>query len=310
MQQTPAPAWLPPGPIGGILCMLVGMVLLILSDAITKWLLTWYPVPEIISLRALIVIVILALWYRGRKKLRFISVYRHGMRGVFACMSSYLFVYGLGYLPLVDASAAAFAGPLFLTALAGPVLAEQVGWRRWCAVIVGFISVLIMLRPFGEGIQWAILLPVSAALCGALRDLITRRISQWESAESILFSSNIILFIVGLATLNSGWTLPMGWHLFLVVLSGLLLGAAHYLHILAFRLTEASALSPFRYSSIIWSILVGYLLWGHLPDIWMICGGSGIVFSGLYILHRERHSLVYRGTNSKVTHTRPARRPE
>lgn len=288
--------WLPSGPMAGIACMLSGLVFLILSDASAKWLLTWYPVAEIISLRALVVIVLLILWHGKRNSLRIIHWQHHLLRAVFASLSGFLFVYGLGYLPLADASAAAFAGPLFLTALAGPLISERVGWRRWSAVIAGFLGVLVMLRPFSGGIQWAILLPVSAALCGALRDLITRRISQWESPVSILLSTNLLLFVAGLAVAPGSWRLPAAEHVALIVASGLLLGSAHYLHIQAFRLTEASALAPFRYTSIIWSVLVGYLIWGQLPDIWIIAGGGGIIFSGLYILHRERRRKRTRTT--------------
>ncbi len=288
MNQTHAPRWLPAGSNGGILCMLVGLVFLLLSDACAKWLLTWYPVPEVISLRALVVVSCLLIFHSNRSKLKFSNLKRHGPRAVFACFSTFLFVFSLAYIPLADASAAAFAGPLFLTALAGPMLAERVGWRRWTAVSIGFVGVLVMLRPFNEGIQWAILLAVGAAFSGAVRDLITRHISQSENPESILLSSNLMLFAVGIIIIPNVWLIPEIEHWIIILVSGVFMGIAHYLHIQAFRMTEASILAPFRYTSIIWSVLIGYAVWGELPDLWIVAGGSGIILSGLYIMHRER----------------------
>ena len=99
----------------------------------------------------------------------------------------FLFLTGVSYLPLADAIAITFAGPLFMTALAGPMLGEQVKWRRWAAVGVGFIGVMIMIRPGSSALQWAAVFPLLASLAGALRDITTRRISAYETSLSIFF---------------------------------------------------------------------------------------------------------------------------
>ena len=106
--------------------------------------------------------------------------------------------------------------------------------------------------------------------------------------KSILLSSNIASFTVGVIIIPNAWLLPKIEHLLIIVISGVFMGIAHYLHIQAFRITEASILAPFRYTAIIWSVLIGYVVWGELPDLWIVAGGSGIVLSGLYIMHRER----------------------
>ena len=120
--------------------------------------------------------------------------------------SGFLFLTGVSYLPLADAIAITFAGPLFMTALAGPMLGEQIRWRRWAAVGVGFIGVMVMIRPGSSALQWAAIFPLLASLAGALRDITTRRISAYETSLSIFFFSTISIILFGLFTLPFGWT--------------------------------------------------------------------------------------------------------
>jgi len=274
-------------PLAGILYMVGGMVLLVLSDASAKWLTQGYPVTQVVALRGIVIVSLLAAIGLHNRSLRVVSARGHFFRAVFATASSYLFIFGLAYLPLADASAAAFAGPLFLTALAGPALGEKVGWRRWSAVLLGFAGVLVMLRPGGEGLNLAILLPVAAACCGALRDLVTRHISGGDNATSILLTTNVMIVLSGLAFYPE-WVMPDAAGLALLFLSGLLIGAAHYMHIECFRLAEAATIAPFRYTSIVWGVLFGYLFFDQLPGPWVIGGGALVIGSGLYIMQRER----------------------
>jgi drug/metabolite transporter (DMT)-like permease len=273
-------------PLAGILYMVGGMVLLVLSDASAKWLTAHYPVTQIVVLRGLVIVGLLLLVGLRTGAVRVVSVRGHLLRGVFATASGYLFIFGLAHLPLADASAAAFAGPLFLTALAGPVLGERVGWRRWSAVLLGFAGVLVMLQPTGEGLNWAILLPVAAACCGALRDLVTRHISITDNATSILLTTNAMLVLAG-ALFVSRWHPVEPLHLAVMAVSGLLIGSAHYMHIECFRLAEAATIAPFRYTSIVWGVLFGFLFFAQLPGPWVIAGAALVIASGLYIMHRE-----------------------
>lgn len=271
----------------GIACMVIGMVLLVLSDASAKWLTVYYPVTEVVVLRGLVIVVLLAIIGVRTGTLRVVSPQGHALRALLAVASSYLFVHGLHYLPLAEATAASFAGPIFLTALAGPLLGEKVGVRRWAAVWVGFAGVLVMLRPSGEALNWYILLPVGAACTGALRDLVTRRISAADNATSILFTTNVATCVAG-AVFAGAWSTPTLAHVGMLALSGLLVGGAHYLHIEAFRLAEAATIAPFRYSSIVWGVLFGFAFFGQLPGPWVIAGSMLVIASGLYIMQRER----------------------
>ncbi|MDX1528635.1 MAG: DMT family transporter [Gammaproteobacteria bacterium] len=278
-------------PAAGIACMLSGVALLTLSDAAAKWFTADYPVGQVVSIRALFILALILLISAARNRLSELRVrsYRaHLLRGGFACASTLLFVMGLSLLPLADAIAVTFAGPLFITALAPLILLERVGWRRWLAVLVGFAGVLLMVRPSGDYARLAVLLPLGAALSGSLRDLVTRRISIGESSTAILFSTNAIVLCAGVIFFPAEWRLPDVADFVLMGLAGGLMGAAHYLHIEAFRLAEAAVIAPFKYTNMVWGVLFGFVIWGQLPDRWVVGGSLVVIASGLYIFYRER----------------------
>ncbi len=277
----------------GIACMLLGVVLLCLNDALIKSLTLHYPVGELLFLRGIFIcpwILILALRAGGLRSLRVTNVKGQAWRGLCVIASSFLFVTGLRYLPLADAIAISFTGPLFITAMAPYALGERVGWRRRGAVLAGFLGVLIMARPGGAALQWAVLLPLGAALCGGVRDLITRRIARSETTVAVLMVTTSVVMLAGLATAPWGWAPLRSADLWVFAATGVLVAGAHYLMIEAFRLAEAALVAPFKYTSMVWAVLFGYLIFGDLPDAWTIAGAAVVVFAGLYILHREtRH---------------------
>ena len=149
---------------------------------------------------------------------------------------------------------------MFITALAQPLLGEHVGWRRWSAVLTGFIGILLIVRPGGGGVQWAVLFPLTASLAGALRDLLTRHLSSQETTVAILFSTTLGVILASLVTIPFVWVpVPLvdwGWF----ALSGFLVGFAHFLMIETFRYGEATLVAPFKYSGVIWAGLLGYLI--------------------------------------------------
>ena len=197
------------------------------------------------------------------------------------------FVTGLSFLPLAEAIVLTFASPLFVTALAPPLLGETVGWRRWLAVLVGFVGVLIMIRPGGEAMRWFVLLPLGAALTFGLANIVTRSISATESSVSILCVSMVSVTVVSLATAPFGWRAPSTSDVALLALAGILLGCAHFLMIEAFRLAEAAVAAPFHYSAVIWALILDLVIWVNWPDSWVMGGAVIVILSGLYILRRE-----------------------
>lgn len=271
--------------------MILGGGALTMSDAATKWLTASLPIGEILFVRALVVAItiLLIVWRSGSfEKLRIGRLRNIGARSVLAVFSTFLIVTSLSLLPLNEVIAILFVGPLFIAILATPLLGERVGIHRWLAVLIGFTGMLIMVRPGTAGFQFAALLPVAAALVAATRDIVTRRISTAETSIAILFYSMIALTLVGLATVPLGWKPMDGGEVGIVILAGLLFGLGHYFVIEGYRYAEASVVSPYRYTNLIWATLLGFLLWGEIPSIWVLAGTPLVVGSGLYILLHER----------------------
>lgn len=274
-----------------IVYMLVGTVVVTCNDALLKWLIGGYSVGQIMFCRGIFIGIPLSIliWRAGGLvALKPHNPISHFLRAGLVIVATFLFVTGLRYLSLTTAVAIAFAGPLFITAMAQPLLGEQVGWRRWMAVFAGFVGILVIMQPGGSAIQWAALFPLGASFAGALRDILTRRMSARETSVALLFYTSVGVTLAGLATLPFEWTdVPaIDWGLF--ALSGLLIGSAHFLMIETFRMGEAALVAPFKYSGVIWAALLSFLVWGEIPDLSTTIGISVVIFSGIYILHRER----------------------
>lgn len=274
----------------GIACMVAAGFMISLQDAVTKWLTGSYPVGEVIFIRSLFVYLPVA-WFVWREGgVRCLKIHRPGAQALcclFTVVATGLYVFSLSLLPLAEATAATFTSPIFVTILAFPLLGERVGRHRWSAVLIGFAGVLLMLRPTGTAVQWAILIPVCAAFSGALRDIVTRRLTVDESTIAILFYSNLAITVLALFTLPFEWRLPTAGDTALFAAAGFLLGFAYYLWIQAFRFSEVTVVMPFKYTMVVWAAALGYLVWGDLPDRFVVAGAALVVASGLYILRRE-----------------------
>jgi len=271
--------------------MVVGMALLTLNNAFLKTLTSDYPPGQLIALRAAFVFIPIALiaWRNdGLESLKINSIGGQSIRAGFLVATQFLMVTSLGLLPLADVTALSFSGPLVITALAGPMLGEQIGWRRWAAVVVGFSGVLIMVRPDPEIFRIAAVLPILAASSGALRDLVTRRISTGESSIAILCFSTSAVLLAGLVSMLFDHVPLNMADLPLLAVAGCLQGAAHFILIEAFRHGEAAVIAPFKYTALPCAAVFGFLLFGQIPDIWIITGAMPVICAGLYIVHRER----------------------
>jgi len=168
------------------------------------------------------------------------------------------------------------------------VLGEKVGWRRWGAIGVGFFGVLVVTRPGFGGMHPAALLSFAGAVCYALYAIATRILSRTDSSETTQFYTNVVGAVIMSAIVPFVWTKPDSTLTAgLMLLIGLLGGAGHYLLILAHRLAPASTLAPFIYTQMVWTTALGFAVFGDVPHRWTIIGGSIVVASGLYLLHRE-----------------------
>ncbi len=274
----------------GILCIVAGVVLLTTQDAISKVLIEDFHPGEIMFWRGLVSFLPVAVFVwmdGGLDTLKSSRPKTTLLRALLALGTAVLIISSFQWMPLAEALAVLFASPLILTALSAPLLGETVGWRRWTAVVVGFAGVILLTRPGIEGIDLVVLVPFGAAVFAALRDIVTRRLGAHDSSTSILFYTQLLAVVAAAPSLVSGTGLPEARHWTLFLVAGLLVGVAHYLIIQAFRFAEASLVAPFRYLTLAWAVFLGFVLWGDVPDLWMLGGIALIAGSGLYTLHRE-----------------------
>src|SRR5213080_2738828 len=195
----------------------------------------------------------------------------------------------LRYLQLDQAIAVVFSTPFFVAALSGPMLGEWVRWRRWSAIAVGFVGVLVVTRPGAASFHPAALLSLSAALCYALYSITTRILARTDSNETTLFYSNIVGALALLPAVPLVWTTPSDpLVIALMVATGAVGSFGHYLLIAAHGLAPAAVLSPFIYTEIVLVTALGFLVFGDAPNRFTLTGAAIVVASGLYMLHRER----------------------
>jgi len=275
----------------GMASALAGLFGMSVMDACAKLLGEGYAISQVILMRngvgALVVLVFVLLSGRDFACLRPKRVKLLALRTAFSLPAGFLFFTGLRYLPLADAFAIAFTAPLFITALSIPFLGEQVGIRRWAAVVVGFLGVLVVIQPGTSSFRIEALLPLGAALCYALTMLVSRKLTRHESTSSIMFWSSLGSALVASAFMPSQWQTPTTTDFGLFVFMGLIGTLAMTLITQGYRFAPAAVIAPFDYSAIIWATLLGWLIWGDIPGLHVGIGAAILIASGLYILHRE-----------------------
>ena len=193
------------------------------------------------------------------------------------------------YLQLDQALAILFSTPFLVAILAGPLLGEWIGWRRWVAILVGFAGVLLVTRPGIGDVNWAAFYSLASAVFYSLYIVATRVLSKTDTTDTTLFYSNLVGAVAMLPVLPFVWTMPDDpWIIFLMVAFGAFGSFGHYLLIVGHRLAPASVLAPFMYTQLVWATAFGYLVFGDVPNRWTLAGAAVVVASGLYLLHRER----------------------
>ena len=210
------------------------------------------------------------------------------VRAVILLASTMLNFFALKYLRLDQVLAITFSTPFVVAALSGPTLGEWVGPRRWTAIGVGFIGVLVVTRPGFGIVHPAAILAVLATLAYAAYFLTTRLLSRTDSNETTLFYSNFVGAALMLPVVPFFWKPPELWQFALMILAGALASFGHYMLIAAHRHAPASLLSSFIYSQLVWVIALGYAVFGDVPDGYTLAGASIVIASGLYVFHRER----------------------
>ncbi|MAG96198.1 MAG: EamA family transporter [Rhodospirillaceae bacterium] len=276
----------------GILVMILAMFVLASMDAISKYLVAIYDVPQILWIRAVVFVAFAVAVARPRRLGTALVSARPVLqivRSLILVVETATFIVAFRYLPLADVHAVAALAPLVATALAIPLLGERVGARRWTAVVLGFVGVLIIIRP-GLGVfHWTALLPLLAAFFWGIYQVLVRMVSDGDGAATTTLYTALVAALVwgGVGLYLGQWQAPdaVGWSLLLLL--GLMAALAHFLVIRALELAPASVLQPFGYTLMLWAVVMGYLVFDHFPDPLTLLGAAIVVASGLYALYRE-----------------------
>jgi drug/metabolite transporter (DMT)-like permease len=214
------------------------------------------------------------------------------LRSVLIFCAGMTFWAGLMYLPLADCTVIAFISPLLVTVFSVLLLGEKFGFHRWGSVIVGLLGVIFVIRP-GMGIaHWAVVLPLFSALFYATILITTRVLGQRENVLTTLFYTSIGGLILSSVMVLFFWKTPSPVQWLLLIWLGLLGAVGHFFMIKAFEKAPASLLAPFSYTTLIWATILGFFLFGDLPDAWTILGATIIISSGLYLVKRESSAAV------------------
>jgi drug/metabolite transporter (DMT)-like permease len=273
----------------GIYWILLTTGLFTSLDATAKYLTQDYPVPQVLWARFSFHLLFVAAILGTRLSVTLRSK-RFGLqftRSVLMLITTGMFFLAVSALPLADVVAIMFVGPLFVTALSVPILGDYVGPRRWAAVAIGFLGALVIVRP-GSGIMHGYaILPVLAAFSHALYTITTRQLANHDLPMTTLFYTAALGAVVTTAIVPFYWVTPdiSGW--LLMALAGLFGAAGHLALIKALSYASPVVVAPLTYASLIWSIGIGFMLFGDLPDGVTLLGAALIAASGMYVFHRE-----------------------
>lgn len=259
-------------------------------DAAAKWLTQDYGVAQIIFLGRVFtlgLILAIALPRGGFGQFRTRRPWRHLARVVTSVLTMATFFWALSLMPLANVVALTFAAPLMMTVLSVFVLRESVGPRRWGAVAVGFVGVLIILQPTGGGFDWVALIPLASALFYAISIIVSRQLTATESIDNLMLWVSLGAVVGTAPFMPAEWETPDALSLAIFAFTGIASGAGQLLMLRAFRYGEVSMLAPIEYTALIWAAVLGYAIWGEVPGwpIWI--GAAILVASSLYIVRRE-----------------------
>lgn len=268
------------------------MLLFTVVDAIAKYLAQQgYSTVQLLFCRSLFAFVPILLLMRAQGSWRLLGTRRpvgHLLRALVTMGALLCLFYAYRVMPLADAYALSFSAPLFMTALSVPLLGERVGVHRWSAVVVGFIGVLVMVRPGAGMIDPVALVVLLGAFLYALAIILVRALSATEASLTIVFYFSLFSALISGAVLPFLFAPPADWRDgALMVALGLVGGVAQLLLTHAYRLAPVAVIAPFDYTAMLWAVLIGVTLFGDVPGRWILIGSGIVIASGIYIVHRE-----------------------
>ena len=273
----------------GVVLYLTGVALFAINDALGKWLVKDYGVGQLMMLRSIGAAAVLAPMILSLR-VKLIDP-RHGwlqvLRILFAAVDTFAFYYATQFMPLADVMTFYMATPLIVTALSAPLLGEKVERFRWIAVLIGFVGVLVALRPSPQMFSWAAPLALFGATTFALSQTITRELRgvHWLP---LVFWQFVGSGLIGAATVPFAWTTPTMFDLGLMFLVGIVSMTCFIFIVRALALARAAVLAPLQYSAIVWAAIMGWLVWRDAPTLPILIGNAIIIGSGLYVATRGK----------------------
>ena len=274
----------------GILLMTLGMLSLSINDIIYKNLTMNFPVWEAVFFRAFSgsIISLYLVYHSGINSIKTKKPVRHFVRAFSAVGCVVLYIFGIKYLLLSENIAIAHSAPIIAALLAVPILGEKIGIHRILAITIGFVGVLVIIKPGTELFQLKSLLPIGSALFMASVYLTTRSLMNTESSTSIVFYYSFALLFTSLIFFPSDFVIPDIFNLILALSLGIMGSMGHFFMSQAARHADVAVTSPFEYSSFIFVGLMGYFFFYEIPSNSVILGGILIIISGVYVAYRER----------------------
>ena len=290
--SPPLPSSQEAAPVVAIFYIFAAGFLFSCLDSSAKYLvLSGVPTAFISWMRFVEHAILALIFFRAWSNPRFFKVRNiplQFLRGLCLFGSTYFNFYALQTMQLGETITITFAAPMVIAALAGPLLGEWAGWRRWAAIIVAFIGVLIIARPGFGALNPGLPYSIAAMISYSLYVLLTRYVAATESPESLIFFSALAPTILMSPAVMQAVIPETPFQIVLLLILGFFGGLGHYLIILAYRRATTAALAPYPFLQIIWMLAFGYFFFGQFPDAYTLCGAAIVIGSGLYVVHRER----------------------
>jgi drug/metabolite transporter (DMT)-like permease len=276
----------------GILAMVVCNLVFLINDTLLKVASAGMPLGQILFFRGLfatLIMTVIIVRFGVHRRMALLASWPIFWRTGAEIAAAFLYLFALFHMPIANINAILQIVPLMITGAGAIFLGENVGWRRWTAIAVGFIGVLIIVRPGLGGFDIYGLLALGSMVCITLRDMMTRIIPGGVHAFLIAWITAIAVGAGGAAYgLTEEWAMP-GWQpLALIAGASTLVVSGYLTAIQAMRHGDISVVAPFRYTVVVWAIMVGYAVWGEVPDGPMLIGTAVIIATGIYTLYRER----------------------
>lgn len=274
----------------GVLLMLLGMLMFSLNDVMGKWLVATYSVGQVVFIRSIAALIVLApfIWFNGPKKIvQLDRPWVQAARVILSTAEVFAFYFAVVYLPLADVMTYWLAAPIYVAAISPLVLKEPVGWRRWCAIIVGFIGVVIALEPSSQALTPQAIISIFGSVAFAFMLLLGRSL-RGTPDTTLVFWQIIGAGLAGLVAVGFEWTPVTMRDLLLLGLLGIVAMLAHVLVNRALKLADAATVAPLQYTLLFWAIVFGWMVFGDVPRMSMLIGSGFIIASGLFIFFREQ----------------------